>query len=99
MPRTEPHYTQSPHYPIRPGDYVRALHQPIGEDHEGTEHTLPVGAQGNVDHIDEHGQIHVNYWLECGTRHVTQVYSAADGDLDQIERVCLGIGQVRAGDP
>jgi hypothetical protein len=90
MIRTELHYQQAPFFSILPRDNVRALHAPLGEDHEGEEHLLDVGASGIVDSIDELGNVHVVYWLDDGERCIVQSYSRADNDLDSIEFVCRG---------
>jgi len=89
--RTEPHYQQSLFFSILEGDHVLALHTPIGEDHEGREHTLAAGAEGIVDHVDhaEH-VVTVIYWIG-GEHCIVQVYSRDDADLDSIQFVRRGL--------
>lgn len=93
--RRQIHYTQCPQFSIQARDRVRALHPPLGEDHEGEEHLLDVGASGVVDCVDEDGHVHVVYWLEDGERCIVQSYSLEDGDINAIEFVCRGEGSFR----
>lgn len=88
-----PLYRQPPYLTMHIGDRVHARHAPLGEDHEGHEHTLDVGSTGIIDTIDEGGAVHVVYWFEDGEHGdlcIVQVYSDDDGDLDAIEFGCRG---------
>jgi hypothetical protein len=81
-----PNYTQQPMQAIAAGDTVRALHSPIGQDHEGTEWMLDFGSLGTVHDIDTDGHVTVLYWVDPH-HHVVQVYSEADDDIKAIELV------------